>query len=459
MTLQRPISRRTVLKGLGSAIALPWLEAMSPTLGFAAPTTKSFPTRMAFLFVPNGIHMADWRPAVEGSLSVLPPTLQPLQAVKDELLVLSGLTADKARPHGDGPGDHARAMSVFLTGRQPRKTSAADIRVGVSVDQVAAEKVGNSTRLPSLEIGIERGLNAGSCDSGYSCAYSANISWKTESMPMAKEVNPRLVFERLFASRIKDEAEASRVKRERYKLSVLDFVMEDANQLKARLGTTDQKKLDEYLSAVRALELRIANSEKGDCPSSAKGQSPLSDAGNFARPAGIPTDYAEHIHLMCDLLVLAFQGDATRIATFVLANDGSNRSYRFIGAPEGHHDLSHHGGNKEKQEKIAKINRFHISQLAYLLEKLNAVKEGEGTLLDHAMIVYGSGISDGNRHNHDDLPLLLAGKGGGSLKTGRHICYPKETPLTNLYLSMLDRVGVKINSFGDSTGRLESLDS
>jgi hypothetical protein len=447
MSKNLTLSRRTVLKGFGTAIALPLLDAMTPALSLAAPTQPAAPTRMAFFYVPNGMHMADWTPAAEGPLGPLPAILEPLQPVQKSLMVLSGLTLDKARPNGDGPGDHARAMSAFLTGRQARKTAGADIRAGVSVDQLAASQVGKATRFPSLELGIERGLNSGNCDSGYSCAYSANLSWKTESMPMAKEINPRLVFERLFGNQVKGEAEASRAKRERYQLSILDFVLEDASQLKNRMGANDQRKLDEYLNAVREIEVRIARADapKGD------------GAANLVRPAGIPPDYQEHMRLLCDMLVLAFQGDLTRIATFVFANDGSNRSYRFIGVPEGHHDLSHHGGLKEKQEKIRTINRFHISQFAYLLEKLQGIKEGEGTLLDNCMIVYGSGIGDGNRHNHDELPILLAGKGGGTLQTGRHIRHKQDTPLTNLYVSMLNRMGVSAASFGDSTGPLESL--
>jgi hypothetical protein len=448
MSQNLQISRRTLLKGLGTAIALPWLEGTVPAVSLAAGAAgKTPPTRMAFIYIPNGIHMADWTPSAVGNLT-LPRTLEPLQAVKDKLLVLSGLTLNTARPNGDGPGDHARAMSAFLTGRQAKKTSGADIRIGISVDQLAAQKVGTKTRFPSLELGIERGLNSGNCDSGYSCAYSANISWRTESTPMAKEINPRLVFERLFAGQVKDEADAARSKRERYKLSVLDFVMEDASQLKNRLGATDQRKLDEYLSAVREVELRLARAASAADVGAAK----------VARPVGVPPDYQEHIRLMCDMLVLAFRADVTRIATLIFANDGSNRSYRTIGVADGHHDLSHHGNNHDKQAKLAQINRFHISQLAYLLEKLNAVKEGERTLLDQAMVVYGSGISDGNAHNHDELPILLAGKGGGAFKTGRHVRYPKDTPLTNLYVAMLDRMGAPVTSLGDSSGRLPSLE-
>jgi hypothetical protein len=435
------VSRRAVLRGLGAAVALPWLEALLPRTALGAAPAKA-PLRMAFLYVPNGKHMADWTPAAEGAAFTLPKTLLPLKEVKDDVLVLSGLALDKARPNGDGPGDHARAMASFLTGRQARKTHGADIRVGISVDQLAAQKVGQATRFPSLEVGCEGGRSAGNCDSGYSCAYSSNLAWRTESTPVAKETNPRLVFERLFAAPGGD-------RRDRYKVSLLDFVAEDAGRIKMRLGATDVRKLDEYLSGVREIEKRLLRVEKEAAPA---GQAPV------VSPTGIPKNYEEHIRLMCDMLVLAFQSDLTRFATFVFANDGSNRSYRDIGVPEGHHDLSHHGRLQAKQAKIQQINQFHVTQLAYLLKKLKSVKEGERSLLDNCMIVYGSGISDGNRHNHDDLPVLLAGKGGGTLKTGRHVRYKKDTPLTNLYLSMLDRVGVSVPSFGDSTGRLTGLE-
>jgi hypothetical protein len=441
------VSRRNVLKGVGVMVALPWLEAMMPRTLFGAATPAVAPRRMAFLYVPNGIDMANWTPAAEGTLATLPPTLQPLAPLQKDLLVLSGLTLDKARPHGDGGGDHARAMAAFLTGRQPRKTHGADIRAGLSVDQLAADKIGKATRFASLEIGCEGGKNSGNCDSGYSCAYSANLAWRTESSPLAKEVNPRLVFERLFAAPVKGDEKALR--RERYKHSILDFVGEDARGLRDKLGGPDRHKLDEYLTGVRAIEQRLVRVEE---------TTDIAAPAGAARPTGIPKDYREHLRLMADMLVLAFQTDLTRIATFVFANDGSNRSYRDYGVAEGHHDMSHHGRSKDKKAKIQKINQFHIEQFAYLLGKLKAVKEGNGTLLDNCMIVYGSGISDGDRHNHDNLPILLAGKGGGTLQTGRHIRYAKETPLTNLYLNLLDRMGVHVDSFGDSKGRLTSLE-
>jgi hypothetical protein len=442
-----PISRRTALKGLGTAIGLPLLEAMLPLYSLAGQAKKNPPRRMAFLYVPNGKNMAHWTPKAVGDRFELPSILEPLQPVRDHLLVLSGLTLDKARPNGDGPGDHARAMASFLTGRQAKKTHGADIRIGISVDQIAAQKIGKNTKFPSLELGCDKGLNSGNCDSGYSCAYSANVSWRSESTPNAKEINPRAVFDRLFTNQVKGEVDKNRAKRDRYHKSILDFVTEDANQLKQKLGSTDQRKLDEYLSSVREIETRIARTEEVIVEGSLR----------LAKPAGIPKEYQDHIHLLADLLVLAFQADLTRIGTFVFANDGSNRSYRFMGVPEGHHDLSHHGNDKRKLDKVRKINRFHVAQLAYLLEKLKGVKEGDTTLLHNSMIVYGSGISDGNRHNHDELPILVAGKGGGSLKTGRHVQYKRETPLTNLYLGLLDRMGAPTDKFGDSTGRLESL--
>ncbi len=442
-----PISRRTALKGLGACIALPWLEAMLPRVAFGETAPAAAPRRMAFIYVPNGKNMAEWTPEDVGAGYEMKPTMEPLRSLKDDFLVLTGLTADKARPHGDGPGDHARAMSAWLTGRQARKTDGADIRIGISADQVAAQAVGQATRFASLEIGCEGGKNAGNCDSGYSCAYSSNLSWRTESTPMSKEINPKLVFDRLFSTAPKGDDNAAR--RDRYKESVLDFVAEDTKSLQSTLGSNDQRKLDEYLTGVRELELRIAKAP----PAAEVG------ANKMDRPNGIPRDYKDHNHLMADLLALAFQADLTRITTFVYANDGSNRSYRDdLPFGEGHHDLSHHQGNKEKLAKIQKINAFHISQFAYLLEKLKAVKEGDRTLLDSCMIAYGSGISDGNRHNHDDLPILLAGGGGGTIKGGRHVKYPRDTPLTNLYMSMLDRMGVKVDSFGDSKGRLDGLD-
>ena len=444
------LSRRAVLRGMGAAVALPWLEAMAPVSALArdAAGAGEIPRRIAFLYVPNGVHMADWTPSEAGPGFRLTPTLRSLEPFREDLLVLSGLAQQNASPMGDEGGDHARSLACFLTGTHPLKTDGANIRAGVSIDQVAAMQIGHRTRLPSLELGIDPSAQAGSCDSGYSCAYSSNISWKSENMPMAKEIDPGLLFDRLFGAGPRDASPADRARRERRQRSVLDFVLEDARQLHAQLGTSDRRKIDEYFNAVREIERRIEQArafESGSRP-----------APGVARPGGTPPDLREHIRLMLDLMALAFQADVTRISTFMFANEASNRAYPFLNVPDGHHDLSHHGNDPRKQEKIRVINRFHVEQFAYLLRRLKSMKEGDGTLLDHVMVVYGSGISDGDRHNHDDLPILLAGKGGGSITPGRHVQYDS-VPLNNLYLAMLDRMGVRVDRHGDSTGRLGML--
>lgn len=438
------LDRRTVLRGIGAAVALPWLDAMGPSALWAdTSTAKKVPNRAAFLYVPNGKNMADWTPKAEGALGELPPILQPLADFRSEFSVLSGLTADKARPHGDGGGDHARALGAFLTGCQPRKTDGLDIRAGISVDQVIAGRLGDSTRLPSLEIGGEQGSMAGNCDSGYSCVYSSTMSWRSATQPLPKEVSPKLVFERLFGS----GGDAERAKRDARRKSVLDFVREDTASLAGNLGANDQRKLDEYFTALRDVEVRIQKSEK----------LPPVKTPDFKVPGTVPASYEEHLRILCDLMVLAFQADITRVCTFVFANEGSNKPYPFAGVSEGHHDLSHHGNDQKKKEKIREINKFHTKQLAYLLGKLKSVKEGDGTLLDHSMIAYGSGNSDGNAHNHDDLPILLAGRGCGTLKPGQHLKFAKETPLNNLWLSMLNRMDIKLANLGDATGELPRI--
>jgi len=439
------LSRRTVLRGLGVSLALPWLEATS-TIAKAAVVAPS-PTRMAFIFVPNGVVMNNWVPKTEGYGFELSPTLQPLAPVQDDLTVITGLTHDKGRANGDGAGDHARSASVFLTGSQPRKTDGEHIRSGMSVDQLAAKAVGQNTRFSSLELGVDPGRMAGNCDSGYSCAYSSNISWSGESNPVGKEVNPKLVFERLFGGGKPSEVDKSQQQREALQKSVLDFIADDAKRLQSKLGRNDNRKLDEYMTGVREVERRIGT----------RTAKPVDIHVDYAIPDGIPGDYQDHMRMMCDLMVLAFQTDSTRIATMMFANAGDNKNYRKIGVAEGHHDLSHHGDNPEKLEKISQINRFHIQQLSYLLTKMKSIREGERNLLDNSMVVYGSGLSDGNRHNHDNLPILLAGSGGGTIDTGRHLRYDLETPVCNLFMSMLDRMGVDAPFIGDSTGRLPGL--
>ena len=435
-------------------IALPMLDAMRPMRALAAgiDPAKS-PVRMAFLFVPNGAHMPDWIPTGEGADFDLPYILQPLQAHKSELLVLSGLTQDKGRSNGDGGGDHARSAGSWLTGVQPLKSEGSRIRVATSADQVAAAAIGRATRFESLEIGLEPGRQGGKCDTGYSCAYSNNISWRNEFTPMTREINPRLVFERLFASEMPKEVGAAQKRRDLAKKSILDFVLDDAKSLSAKVGGHDRQKLDEYLTAVREIELRVDQAARTFASAN------TSVAAGYEIPEGVPESYEEHARLMCDMMVLAFQSDTTRICTFMLANEGSNRSYRNIGVSDGHHSLSHHQGDHAKQMKIREINHFHIQQYAYLLQRLRNIREGDGTLLDHCMIAYGGGLADGDRHDHSNLPLVLAGRGGGTLSTGRHITYPTETPMCNLLVSMLERAGAPVARFGDSTGALRGQDS
>ncbi|MBN9122742.1 MAG: DUF1552 domain-containing protein [Planctomycetes bacterium] len=453
--MKKVISRRTALKGLGTAVALPFLESLAAAAPAATGAAGLAPKRLAFFYVPNGVNMAEWTPKAEGKLKELTGTLEPLNPFKEHVNVLSGLACDKARPNGDGPGDHARAMSAFLTGRQARKTHGADIKVGVSADQHVANAIGDRTRFPSLELGIERGLNAGNCDSGYSCAYSANLSWRSESTPNAKECDPKAVFDRLFLGTDPKELAEARARRELYNKSVLDFVMEDAKGLGATLGSGDQRKLDEYLTSVREVEQRIQKAK-------AAMNKPLPKP-NMAAPEKHDDKYwrehaQDHMRLMCDLMVIAFQTDLTRVVTLPFANEGSNRPYKMIEVPEGHHDLSHHGNDAKKLDKIAKINKFHMEQFAYLIGKMKAVKEPNGTtLLDNVMVMYGSGNGDGNRHNHDDLPVLLVGKGGGTIEGGRHVVVGRrpEVPLTNLFLALFERMGAPAKAFGDSTGVLK----
>ena len=443
-----PLSRRTLLRGVGAAVALPLLEAMVPRTVLGAAAAKA-PLRLAFLYVPNGMHMPDWTPSKEGAGYDIRPTLEPVAHLKDRINVLSGLTLDGARAHQDGGGDHARSAAAFLTGAHPKKTDGADIHNGVSIDQAIAQAIGDQTRFASLELGLEGSSQAGSCDSGYSCAYSSNLAWRNPTSPLAKEMDPSAVFDRLFGSGDeKEDKKTSEVRKSRRK-SILDFALSDAKKLQGQLGAADRRKMDEYLYAVRDIENRLVKSEKLR----------IGEDGipNYPRPAGVPRELDEHCKLMLDMLALAMQTDSTRVATFMFANEGNNRGYPELGAPEGHHDLSHHGGSAEKQAKVAKINRFYAERLAYFLDLLSSVHEGDSTLLDNSLIVYGSGISDGDRHNHDELPILLAGKGGGRVRSGRHVRFEKETPMCNFYVWLLNQFGVRADSFGDSKGKLEGL--
>jgi len=427
-------------------IALPLLESMLPVRVLAS-VIKPAPVRLAFLFVPNGVSMPKWTPAAEGTNYELTYLLQPLAKVRSEISIYTGLAQHNAFALQDGPGDHARSAAAWLTGVHPRKTSGADIHNGISADQLAAKQIGAETRFASLELGAERGGMAGDCDSGYSCAYSSGISWQSDTTPVAKETSPRAVFERLFGGDDASESDESRAKRILYKQSILDMVFQDASALKAKLGLHDRRKLDEYLTAVQEIEVRVTKFE------SARKAVALTGAREPQEPHG----FGDEIRLMGDMMVLAFQTDQTRVATLMFANEGSNRSYGDAGVPEGHHDMSHHGRDQHKLEQKGKIDLFHTTQLAYILEKMASIKEAGGTLLDNTALIYGGGISDGDRHNHDDLPILLAGRAGGRIKQGRHITYPAETPMTNLLLSVLDCAGVHAEKLGDSTGRLQQL--
>ncbi len=444
----KSLRRRTLLRGLGTALALPLLDAMIPAFTRAAATKA--PCRAAFLYVPNGIIMEQWLPAgfditktgVMPFPEALPRVSQALLPFGKDILLLSGLTQNAGRALGDGPGDHGRAGANYLTCVHPKKTNGRDLWAGVSVDQIAAKRLEGRTRFSSLELGCEEGVQGGSCDNGYSCAYSNSISWRTPNAPNPAEIRPRAVFERLFAAR-ETPREA------RYQKSILDVVTGDAQQLSATLGGADKRKLDEYLSSVRDVEKRIESAERN----SAAEATP-----SMAAPASsIPTEFSEHARVMFDLMTLAFQTDSTRVATVLLALEQSPRAYPEIGIPEAHHGLTHHQGDREKIEKVTQINMFHMKQLAYLLNKLRNTPDGDGTLLDHMMLTYGSGFSDGNAHDHANLPLVLAGGGCGTLKPGRFIQYAKETPMANLFVAMLDRMGVPVESVGDSNGQLGYL--
>lgn len=445
---RKSLSRRTLLRGFGTTVALPFLDSMSPALAAPNRSGAPAPVRMAFLYVPNGIIMKDWTPKAEGAGYELPKTLQPLEAYREKMLVLSGLDQYGGQSLGDGAGDHARAGASWLTGVHPKKTQGADIHAGVSADQVAAKEIGKATMLPSLELGLEDNRLVGGCDSGYSCAYSNTVSWASPTTPLPPEINPRAVFERLFGDGETTDP-AVRAQLARQDRSILDFVRGDAARLGMGLGASDKRKLSEYLDAVREIEVRIQKLEKQD-PNAVV--LPALD-----RPSGIPPTFEEHIDIMFDLMTIAFQADLTRVITLMIGREGGNRTYRNIGVPDAHHGLSHHFNDAAKIDRLQKIDQHHVTQLASFLGKLQATRDGEGTLLDHSLIMYGSSLSDGNRHEHLDLPAILAGGGAGRVHGGRHVRYKKGTPMTNLFLSMLDTAGVQPEKIGDSTGKIEHL--
>ena len=441
MITGKALPRRTFLRGMGTTIALPFLDAMTPA--FAAPAKPA--TRVAFVYTANGVIMGDWTPAEAGAGFEFTKTLAPVEPFRDNLLVLTGLAHRNGEALGDGPGDHARAGASWLTGVHPKKTQGADIRNGLSVDQMLAESIGRDTPLPSLEIGLQDVRMVGGCDSGYSCAYSNTISWSSPTTPLPYENNPSRVFARLFGDGDTTDP-AARAIRARQDRSLLDFVVGDANRLRTQLGAGDRRKLGDYLDSVREVERRIRNAERQDV-----------DLPVFDRPDGIPPSFEEHVQVMSDLIALAFQADLTRVATFMYCREGSNRTYRSIGVPDAHHGLSHHQNDPEKMARLAMIDRHHVAMFAYFLRKLQDAQDEDGSLLDHSMVVYGSSLSDSNAHTHDDLPTLLAGGGSGALHGGRHLRYADGTPMANLFLTMLDRLDVHRDQIGDSTGRIAHL--
>ena len=451
------LSRRHFIRGLGACLALPAFESLRPfsTLAAEAATTARLaasptgaPLRMAFVYFPNGAIQSNWWPNGDGKDFELSRTLQPLENVKHRLQICSGLDQVNATPGPDGAGDHARASGTFLTGVRVKKTAGADIHAGISIDQVAAGQIGHLSRFPSLELTCDAVRKSGNCDSGYSCAYQYNLAWRSPTQPVAPEPNPRLLFERLFGAGSPGERSESLLRRRQQQRSILDFVLDDARSLQRQLTLRDRQKLDEYLGSVREIEKRIEQSEQfGAAPDP-----------TVETPAGIPPSFAEYIQIMYDMMILAFQTDSTRIATFLLANEGSNRAFPEIGIAEGHHYLTHHRNKQEMMDKVAEIDLWYIQQFAKFLEKMEQTKDVDGhSLLHNSMIVYGSGNADGNRHTHVNLPVILAGGGGGALTPGRYAKFGS-VPMSNMLLSLIDRLGVTgIERHGDSTGRLAGI--
>jgi Protein of unknown function (DUF1552) len=435
------LPRRTFLRGLGASISIPFLDAMLPAFA-SAPAA---PMRLTYVYAPTGMIPTAWYPATTGPDFEFTRIMKPLERFRKEILVISGLGDNPGRSLGDGGGDHARAVSSYLTGVHPKKTLGADMHCGISTDQIAARTLGKDTKFASLEVTCEDSRQAGECDA-YTCAYQA-VSWKSDTQPLPPEMNPRLLFERLFGDLDVSGTPAERKNQDVYRQSILDLTFQDTQRLKGTLGSTDRRKLDEYLTSIRELEARIGKAES---------QTQQLPPG-LAKPDGIPANFAEHARLIFDLLIVAFQTDMTRVATFMLAREGGVRTYPECGVPEAHHSISHHGGNPVLIEKITKIQCYHMEQFAYFVEKLKTTPDGDGSLLDHTAVVYGASMGDPNHHDHGKCPTLVAGTAGGRVRSGRHIAYKDETPMANFHLSMLDTVGVRIDKLGDSNGRLNLL--
>ena len=442
------LARRHFLRGLGAMLALPALGIMSPRRALAASALPRFPMRMGFFYVPNGVNVEKWFIAEEGTKFTLSPTLEPLADIRGDIIFTSGLTHNQGRDLGDGGGEHPRETSSWLTAAHPRKNFGKEVRAGISVDQFAAQHLGRQTRLPSLELACEKPQPPGMCDAGYSGIYRNSISWRSDTTPVPHELNPRQVFLRMFrdTTQATDAQEEGRLTMLRK--SVLDLVLDDAKALGSKLGSDDRHKLDEYLHSVRAVEEQIQASEKFPAQPPPPG---------VLAPDGIPAEATQHIRLMLDLTVLALQTDTTRIVSCMFANGGSDRTFQWLGVSESHHSMSHHERKPERLEGLLRADRFYAEQFGYLVRKLKGIREGEGTLLDHTMLVYGGSLRDGNKHEHHDLPILIAGNGGGAFKTGRNIKFAPETPMANLFLSMLHRMGLEKPRFGDSTGLLKGL--
>jgi hypothetical protein len=444
---KQSLPRRKFLRGIGTALALPLLDSMVPA--FADTTSTINPVRrLAVVYVPNGVIMDQWTPTVEGSAFELKPILEPLAPFRDRMTIVSGLASKPAFPGpGEGTGDHVRAASTFLTGVHPKKTEGPDIRAGVSMDQIAARELGKDTQLTSLELCLDGNELMGACEAGYSCAYANTLSWRNPTTPLPMENQPRAVFERLFGD-TDNNTKAARLARIHEDRSILDSLVQEVSSFQKKLGPGDRAKLAQYLDAIRDLERRIQRAEA----QSAK-ELPLME-----RPTGgIPGTFAEHARLMFDLQVFAYQTDMTRVISFLMSREVSPRPYPEIGIPDAHHALSHHLHRTDQMAKCAKINHYHVEQLAYFLDKLRSTPDGEGSLLDHVTIVYGCGISDSNDHLHSNLPILVLGGGSGELKGGRHVRVAEQTPLANLHLTLLDRLGVPMERLGDSTGELTQL--
>jgi hypothetical protein len=439
---KRALDRRTVLRGMGAALALPLLDSMVPALTAQGRTAARAINRLGVVYVPNGIRMDHWTPATDGAAFELTRILQPLARFRDRMLVLSGLSS------GFGPqssGVHARASTKFLTNTTPRFTQGADLSAGVSIDQLAAAAIGQDTQFGSLELALESG-ETGTCDVGFSCAYTNTISWRGPTTPLPMEHNPRAVFERLFGDSGSTDP-AVRLARMAKNRSILDSIADRLADLGRALGPNDRTQLAEYLDAVRDVERRVQRAERQGTQ-----ELPALD-----QPVGVPATFEEHARLMFDLQVLAYQSDLTRVITFMVGREFSGRSYPEIGAPDAHHPTSHHLGDPAKLDQLTRINTYHAGQLAYYLEKLQATRDGDGSLLDHMTLIYGAGMSDGNAHSAVNLPILLAGGGAGQIKGGRHIRYADETPLANLHVTLLNKLGVQVERLADSTGELQEL--